>query len=77
MTGSDIPVLEIEKLTLTKDGRGLIIPWDADNLHVVAGTAGSSPSANATAGWLRIRYTSGSTYGATGSTLYAPLYASL
>jgi len=77
MPGSKIPVLEVERFDFTKDGRGLIIPWDSDNLSVVSWTSGSEPSGNAAAGWLRIRYTSGSTYGPTGATLYAPLYSSV
>jgi len=76
MTGSKIPILEVEKLTLTRDGRGLIVPHDGDNLYLGTFTT-TFPASSATAGWLRVRYTSGSTYGATGSTLYMPLYTSI
>ena len=77
MPGSKIPVLEVERLSLTRDGRGLIFPWDADNLHIKNWTAGTHPSGVAAAGWVRLRYTSGSTYGPTGSSLYIPLYSSV
>ena len=71
---SKIPVLETERFSLKRDGRGLIFPWDADNLEVKAWTTGYEPSGTAASGWLRVRYISGSTYGPTGSTLYVPLY---
>ena len=76
MPGSKIPVLEVERLDLTRDGRGLIFPWDADNLDVRSFST-TIPASSQANGWLRIRYTSGSTYGPTGSTMYIPLYTSI
>jgi len=77
MAGAKIPVLEIERLSLDKDGRGLILPLDGNNLNVTVWTTAGDPSGTTANGWLRFRYTSGSTYGATGATLYAPLYSSI
>jgi len=76
MPGSYIPVLEVERFDLTKDGRGLIVPQDGSNLQAQSYSTTIPASSNA-AGWLRVRYTSGSTYGPTGSTLYIPLYSSI
>ena len=67
MAGAKIPVLEIEKLTLTKDGRGLYAYNDGDVLFggSCAGTSGGAlstvkflPAASANM-WLKIHYTSG------------------
>ena len=76
MPGAKIPVLESERFDITRDGRGIIIPWDADNLHVLTANA-VAPCSGGCNGWLRIRYVSGSTYGPTGSTMYVPLYSTI
>ena len=73
---SKIPVLETERFSLKRDGRGLIIPWDEDNLAVID-CAAVAPCSSSCNGWLRVRYTSGSTYGPTGSTMYIPLYSTI
>jgi len=76
MVGSKIPVLEVERLSIDKDGRGLILPLEGDNISIGEYIT-TIPASSSAAGWVRVRYTSGSTYGATGSTLYLPLYTSI
>jgi hypothetical protein len=73
MTGSKIPVLEIEKLTLTKDGRGLNLYSDGDVLgqDTWTGSGGNLPAHSATA-WLKINYRSGTS--ATDYTGYVPVF---
>lgn len=86
MVGAKIPVLEIEKLKITEEGRGLIFDNDGTNFLLT----GSSPwtgvssqgvgasrkffPASGSLGWLKVHYVSGSTYGATGSACYIPIY---
>jgi hypothetical protein len=89
MVGAVIPVLEIEKLKISEDGRGIILKNDATNFVIQSASpwtgissqgAGSSKKFFATPsslGWLKIHYVSGSTYGATGATCYIPLYRNL
>lgn len=89
MPGSKIPVLEIEKLDITKSGRGLVLSNDAVNLLIGSSspwTGISSQSAGASKkflpaasslGWLKIHYISSSTYGATGAAAYIPVFRNL
>jgi hypothetical protein len=87
MPGAKIPVLEVEKLTLAKDGRGLYVNDDGDVLASVPfgtthtiGVYGSGaggwvinalPAASTTA-WLKITYISGT--GETSTTGYIPVF---
>ncbi len=89
MPGSKIPVLEVERLGLTEDGRGIVLYNDATNLLIQSAspwTGISSQSAGAlkkffpaasSMGWLKIHYVSSSTYGPTGATCYIPVYRNL
>lgn len=93
MPGSKIPVLEIEKLKITEDGRGIILWNDATNLVVQSATpwtSGAYPYSSTSAktdksllptassmGWLKVHYISGSVYGATGATCYIPVFRNL
>lgn len=77
MVGAKIPVLEIEKLKLTEDGRGLIFYNDGTNCDVTTWSSGVNTSGSSTtkaAGWIKIHYVSGSTFGATGQTAYVPFF---
>jgi hypothetical protein len=87
MPGAKIPVLETEKLTLTKDGRGLYVyddgdilsanTWDAVNIYASGAGAGYTikvlPAASTTA-WLKVIYMSGSS--GTETTGYIPVFNS-
>lgn len=89
MPGSKIPVLEVERLGLTEDGRGLVVYNDATNFVIQAASpwtgvssqsAGSSKKflpAASSLGWWKVHYVSGSTYGATGATAYVPVFRNL
>ena len=89
MVGAKIPVLEIEKLKISEDGRGIILRNDATNMVIQSASpwtgissngVGSSKkffSADNSYGWLKIHYVSGSTYGPTGAACYIPLYRNL
>lgn len=89
MVGSKIPVLEIEKLKITEDGRGIIFRNDATNLVIQSASPWTGISSNAVGGsnkffpaassmgWLKVHYISGSTYGPTGAACYIPLYRNL
>ena len=89
MVGAKIPVLEVEKLKITNDGRGIIVyddgtnfwfstssPWTGISSNTVGSGKKFFPVASS-AGWLRVKYISGSTYGATGATCYIPIYRNL
>jgi hypothetical protein len=87
MPGAKIPVLEIEKLTLSKDGRGLYVNDDGDVLasvpfgtnHTINAKASSTagyvlsvlPAASTTA-WLKVTFVSGT--GALATTGYIPVF---
>ena len=90
MPGSNIDVLEIEKLKLTRDGRGIEITNDGTNLlksRVWDGISMSGANsgrgsgyprffcAASSSGWLKIHMISGSTYGPTGATYYIPVFS--
>jgi len=89
MPGANIPVLEVEKLKIAEDGRGLIFRNDAKNLVIQSASPWTGISSNgvkatkkffpaaSSLGWLKVHYISGSTYGATGAAGYIPLYRSL
>ena len=90
MPGAKIPVLEIENLFITEDGRGLILYNDATNCVIQSGTpwTGVYNSSNrietvkffpaaSSMGWLRVRYISGNTYGPTGASAYIPIFRNL
>jgi len=87
MPGSKIPVLEIENLTITKDGRGIVLYDDGDNVNLGESWTGiSSNAAGSTkyffpalssSGWVGVHIVSGSTYGPTGATYYIPLYSNV
>jgi len=89
MPGSKIPVLEIEKLKLTRDGRGIEVYNDGNNLiksRVWLGLHGSGSKSSgcsasprfliaaSSSGWLKIHMISGSTYGVTGATYFIPVF---
>ena len=79
MAGSKEGVSEFERLDLTKDGRGFILKSDDANLHYDAAAyldifPSGAGETNPALGYLRVRYMSGSTYGATGATGYIPFY---
>lgn len=89
MPGAKIPVLEIERLVLTDDGRGLIAyddgtnflyastsPWTGISSQVDGASRKFLPAASSLA-WLKVHYISGTTYGATGATGYIPVYRNL
>jgi len=90
MVGAKIPVLEIENLFLSDDGRGLIVYNDGVNFYkgrVWTGIPPSSASARpkffsaaSSSGWLKVHVISGAgatTYGATGQTYFIPIYSAL
>jgi len=93
MTGSKEDVLEVEKLEFVEDGRGIVAHNDATNLVIQSGTPWTSTAYNQSSsstlndraclptassmGWLKIHYISGSTYGATGATVYIPVFRNL
>jgi len=82
MTGSKIPVLEVEKLSIKKDGRGFLF---YENTRLSEGWTGYSATggtlgrtflvAASSSGWLKIHVVSGSTYGPTGASYYVPLFS--
>jgi len=80
MPGSNIEVQTVERLSVSKDGRGLTFYSDDDNLlydtssFLTIFPSGVS-STNPAVGYLRIRIVSGSTYGASGASMYIPFYA--
>ncbi len=91
MPGTKIPVLEVERLGLTEDGRGIVMYNDATNFIIqsaspwtgvvissttIRDTRQLLPAASST-GWLKIHYVSSSTYGATGATCYIPVFRNL
>ena len=90
MTGSNIEVQEIERLDLTKSGRGIILSVDNTNCIVEGSTSPWTGISGALAGstrkflpapscmaWVKVHYVSGSTYGPTGATLYIPAFTHL
>jgi len=89
MPGAKIPVLEIERLGITEDGRGIVLYNDATNFVIQSSSPWTGISSNSTGaskkffpaassmGWLKIHYVSSSTYGATGATCYIPVYRNL
>ena len=89
MPGAKIPVLEIEKLKLDEDGRGIILYNDATNLLIGSsspwtGISGQNSGlskqffpAASSMGWLKIHYVSSSTYGPTGASAYIPVFRNL
>lgn len=89
MPGSKIPVLEIERLGLTEDGRGIVLYNDATNLLIDSASPWTGPSSTAigatkqffpaasSMGWLKLHYVSGSIYGPTGASCYIPIYRNL
>ena len=87
MPGAKIPVLEIENLFLSDDGRGLIVYNDGTNFYKGRVWTGIPPSSLSTkakgfaaassSGWLKVHMISSSTYGPTGATYYIPIYSSL
>ena len=89
MVGSKIPVLEIERLGLKEDGRGIVLYNDATNFVIQSASpwtgisgqdAGVSKQffpAASSMGWLKVHYVSSSTYGPTGATCYIPVFRNL
>jgi hypothetical protein len=87
MVGAKIPVLEVEDMLITKDGRGLILSNDGDNVLLGKNWTGIPPSslsarpqffpAASSSGWVGVRVISGSTYGPTGAVYYIPLYSNV
>ena len=89
MPGAKIPVLEIENLFLTEDGRGLVMHNDATNFVIQSASPWTGISgqcagggkkffpAASSMGWLKVHYVSSSTYGATGAACYIPLFRNL
>jgi len=87
MPGAKIPVLEVENLLVTKNGRGLLIYNDGKNVLLGQSWTGiSSNNANAdkkffpaasSSGYIGINIISGSTYGPTGAIYYIPIYSNV
>jgi hypothetical protein len=87
MAGAKIPVLEIEDMLITKDGRGLLLSNDGKNVLLgrnwtgissqVAGSTKKFFPAASSSGWVGVRVISGSTYGPTGAVYYIPLYSNV
>jgi len=90
MTGKKIDVIEVERLDIVEDSRGIIFrndatnfviqsgsPWTGISGGVAGGTTKQFFPAASSMGWLKIHYVSGSTYGATGATAYIPLFRNL
>lgn len=93
MPGAKIPVLEVERIGLTEDGRGLVVYNDATNFVVQSASPWSCTAydqsgastrtdhaclpAASSLGWLKIHYVSGSTYGPTGAAAYIPVFRNL
>jgi len=87
MAGAKIPVLEIENLTLTDNGRGVIFYNDGENIHLGKDWTGISSNASnsskkffpaaSSSGWLGINIISGNTFGPTGAVYYIPLFSNL
>lgn len=85
MPGLKYPVVEIEKLLITDDGRGIVLYNDGTNFLKGRVWTGIPPSTNSTrpkalpaassSGWLKICTMSGSTN--TESTYYIPLYSNV
>jgi hypothetical protein len=82
--GVKIPVLEVEKFKVKKEGIGFRF-YDSGRLHndwtgcSPTGGAGPAPVrkflyAPSSAGWLKVHVVSGSTYGPTGASYYIPLF---
>lgn len=84
MPGSKIPKLEVEKTTITKDGRGFVFHEDGrmssdwSGFSHSGGTGGGRHflCAASSSGWLKIHLLSGSTFGPTGASYYVPLFSS-
>lgn len=73
MPGSKIPVLEVERLGLTDDGRGLIFYNDGTNVYKGSwGGKTSGKFSGSADAWVKVHFISGSTYGPTGASLYIP-----
>jgi len=87
MAGAKIPVLEIENLLVTDDGRGIILYNDGNNVHLGSDWTGISSNtteasrkffpAASSSGYIGIHVISGSTYGPTGALYYIPIYSNL
>jgi len=81
MEKTNIPVLEVEKLIIQKNGRGFIfhesgrMTQDWAGYSATGGTQGRmfliAPSCS---GWLKIGIISGSTFGPTGASYFVPLF---
>jgi len=85
MVGAKVPILEIEKLRISKNGRGILV-YERDRLHrdwAGCNFSGSTSEgkqflyAPSSEGWLKVHVVSGSTYGPTGASYYIPLFKSL
>jgi len=87
MPGAKIPVLEIENLTITEDGRGILLYNDGTNVHLGQDWTGISSQVTAaskrffpaasSSGYIGVHIISGSTYGPTGAIYYIPLYSNV
>jgi len=87
MTGSKIPVLEIENLMITDNGRGILLYNDGTNVHLGQTWTGISSNvsnaitkffpAASSSGWIGVNIISGSTYGPTGAVYYIPLFSNI
>jgi len=77
MPSAKIPVLEIEKLSLSEDGRGINVYNDGTNAWVYNDAwslSGKSSSGGTADGWLRVSWISGNTSSV--SYVYIPFYTS-
>jgi hypothetical protein len=74
MVGANIPVLEIEKFKLSKDGRGFILYEDGINAHINSISHSIIKYSGTADGWAKFHLVSGSTYGPTGAAVYFPFY---
>jgi len=85
MPGAKIPVLEVDNLFISNDGRGPIFYNDGTNCLIGRNWTGIPPSSASTrpkyfpaassSGWIRVKTISGST--ATETTYYIPIYSAV
>lgn len=85
MAGAKIPILEVDNLFITNDGRGPIFYNDGTNCLIGRNWTGVAVSSNSTrpkffpaassSGWIKVKTISGST--STESTYYIPIYSNV
>lgn len=74
MPGKKLPILEVEDLVITNDGRGLIFHDDGTNAHRGSWGGPSIKYSGTADGWIKSAIVSGNKYGPTGAAVYIPFY---